>query len=482
MAGQAGLPAPVIQPGEVLAGRYRLERMRAGGRGAQLWRATDEVLARTVAVRTIVLGRHGPTEDAIRSAVARAGAVAERRLVRVLDFDSHDTGRESYCFVVTEWLDSPALGSVLGDGPMPAEEAAELAWQVADALSAAARRGAAHGRLHPSNVFLTPAGEVRITDLEIGRLLAGSRDDLPAVHEQDTRDIGALLYATLTGHWPLPGPSELPAAPRTAEGRPYRPRQVSAGVPREVDDAAWQLLTAGPGGVDTPARAAAVLGLLPRARRDLEGPPAAPPAAPGPARRWLWRVVPPLILLGVLFAAYTIGEAIGRVPSPTQQIPSFTAPGAGPKGAPLHLLAVPTISVFNPYGHDPEDVQGARLAVDGDTSTAWYTFRYIGNPVFGGLKPGVGLLVDLGAARSVREIHIALVSRGADLEVLSGGSRSATPAGYSVVARRADAPLTFFVTPARAVTARYWVIWLTRLPAVGPNSYQDGLAEIAFYS
>jgi hypothetical protein len=482
VAGQAGLPAPAIQPGQLLSGRYRLERQRAGTSVSQLWRATDEVLARTVAVRTVALAGAPVAADTVAAAVARAGAVSDPRLVRVLDFDTAPDG--DFCFVVTEWLDQPTFAVALHDGPLAAAEATDVAWQVADALAAAARRGAGHGRLHPGNVFLTPAGDVRVTDLELARVLAGSAADPEQVQHSDARHVGALLYAGLTGYWPLPGAAGLPAAPRGGDGRPYRPRQVSAGVSREVDDLAVRLLTAAPGSAgapDTPARAAGALHLLPRVRRDLERPPALGPAGPGPVRRWAWRVVPPVILLAVLFAAYAVGQAVGRVPAPAQAIPTFTAPKLGPSGAPLHQLPVAGVSVFNPFGHDPEDVPGAQLAVDGDLSTAWYTFRYVGNPVFGGLKPGVGLLVDLGSARAVREIHIALSYPGADVQVLAGPARAGSLAGYTVVGGRNDTPRTFFVVPARPLTDRYWLLWLTRLPQLAGGYYQEGVAEIAFF-
>jgi hypothetical protein len=479
--------------GDAVAGRYRLERPRGRGAHSQLWRAVDEMLARPVALRVVPLGsgrRCATRETALRAAVGRAGAVADRRFAQILDFDllpdsvrgADPSGRA--CFLVSEWVAAPPLAELLADRAFSPAEATDLAWQLADALSAAARYGAGHGRLHPGNVALPERGEIRITDLETARVIAGDPVAGAELAARDVAGIGCLLYAALTGHWPdgtFPG---LPAAPQE-RGRRVPARRLRRGVSRELDEAAERLLR--PGAVTDPAGAAALLARLPRARRDTTAPepePGVPGRRPvGRLRRWTARVLPVLVGIAVAAGAYTEGVHLGRLPNPNPTARAAPSDAAGAHRAPLtalRALAVSAISVFEPPGHDAEDASGARFAVDGNPATAWYTFRYYGNPVFGGLKPGAGLLVDLGRARSVSRVQVTLVYPGADVTLLASAVAPKALNGLRVVAARKDTPLTFDLDPVAAGQARYWLLWLTRLPPVG-SAYQEGVVQLTFF-
>lgn len=478
MAGQTGIPAADLRSGALLVGRYRLERLRGVAARSEVWRALDEVLARPVALRLVPVSVRGgklPAERMIRAAVSRAGVVVDRRFVKVLDFDTAVGAAGRVCLIVSEWVEEPPLSQVLRDERLSPAQATDIAWQLADALAVAAGQGAGHGRIHPGNLALSPDGEVRIADLETGRAIAQDSWSPEELASRDVRGIGNVLYAALSGYWPDASCPVLPPAP-SRRGR-RRAGQLRGGISRPLDDLTERLLT---GGIPDPTRAAALLDGLPRTKRNLTAAPAMAEPQDSPLRKWVARLLPLLVLAVAVLGAYRVGTRLGRVPqaAAARSRAAAAAPSAQPAEPPV-ALPVAGISVFEPPGHAPEDAAGARLAVDGNPATAWYTFRYFGNPAFGGLKPGAGLLVDLGQARPVSELAVTLVYPGADVELLAGNSASANFADYRLLAAALDAPLRFDMRPAPAVSARYWLVWLTRLPPVA-GAYQEGIAELNF--
>ena len=104
------------------------------------------------------------------------------------------------------------------------------------------------------------------------------------------------------------------------------------------------------------------------------------------------------------------------------------------------------------------------LAVDGQAATAWSTDRYR-TADLGGLKPGVGLLLDLGAPTALSRVDVDLTAAGAGLEVRAGDRLGIDETSLPLVARDdAAREVARLVVPA-GTRARYWLVWLTRLPA-----------------
>ena len=256
---------PVLRPGDLLAGRYRLEELVRADEDTRddLWRAVDEALARAVAVRVLpAAGRRGAAAARpFLEAAALAGTVASPVLARVDDAaleerpaerSGRPAGGVDVAYVVREWVDGRDLATVLReDGPYEPAEAARRVAALADGLHAAHARGIAHGRVHPGNVVVTAAGELRLTDLALSSAVPegavpSARADDPSGPAADVRDLTAVLYALLTARWPAaatPQPaSGVPLAPAVREredrprGRLTSPRQVRAGVPRALDE------------------------------------------------------------------------------------------------------------------------------------------------------------------------------------------------------------------------------------------------------
>ena len=118
------------------------------------------------------------------------------------------------------------------------------------------------------------------------------------------------------------------------------------------------------------------------------------------------------------------------------------------------------------------------LAVDGDPSTAWTTDHYRGKATFGGLKDGVGLLIDLGRPLPIREARLALTSAGTSFDLRAGDSAPTEPSSLALVTSARSAPASYTWHGDHAVTARYWLVWITKLPPDGAT-FRAGIAEVA---
>lgn len=222
-----------MSPGSLLDNRYRLEVLLSEQDGARFWRATDTVLARSVAVH--VVPSSDPRAAAVLAAAQRSAGVTDPHFLRVLDCADAD----GLTWVINEWGDGSSLDVILDTGTLPPMRAAWLTREVAEAIAAAHAQGLSHGRLNPEAVLVTKSGAVKI----IGFMLNAAFERTSAVgspygvigpREADVVDLAGILYAALTGRWPGVAPSGLKPAPREGS-HPLRPRQVRAGVPRTLD-------------------------------------------------------------------------------------------------------------------------------------------------------------------------------------------------------------------------------------------------------
>ena len=467
--------APVLAPGLEIDSRYRLDQVRhdhhEGPLHAVLWRARDASLERAVAILTVT-GGDRKTRKRLTSAATVAGRVTDSRFVRVLDVGVIGTDAGETVWVATEWVDAPSLAAVVRDEPLSPPVATEIVWQCADAVAALQRDGLGHGWLHPDQVLLPDQALPRITGLQVGAELRG-----PDAAVDDVQALGALLFAALTGRWPLVGWSGLPLAdPRAAQAG--RPRLVHAGIGRELDEVTCTALA----GRYADARALArALGALPRRPVDAPEPP---PVAPGPSlwRRWSWRVLPPVAVLAIGVIGWAVGSELGRVPSTARQphlrLPPATASAPDQGRAELVWSKAPTVTSFDPEGDGTENDDATGLAVDRDPTTFWSTSVYRDNPNFGGLKSGVGILVDLGRPRSVRLAELALTQDGAVVELRAGNQQPNEAVDLPVVASTADGRSRTRLDIDPAVSARFWLVWFTSVPR-DDGGYGVGVAEVA---
>ncbi len=129
------------------------------------------------------------------------------------------------------------------------------------------------------------------------------------------------------------------------------------------------------------------------------------------------------------------------------------------------------VSDFDPLAQPPEEnPDEAPNAIDGDPATSWTTSTYRGNPAMGGLKPGVGLVVDLGKEQEPRSVSVRFKGQPTSFDVYAAPA-GVTEAPESLdqldkVASRADAGERTTVRLDPSPKTRYLLVWLTRLPQV----------------
>ena len=148
----------------LVAGRYRLEaRIAAGGMG-EVWRGTDDVLGRPVAVK-MLRGQYAQHPQALarfRAEAQHASALSHPGIAQVYDY-----GEAGAPYLVMELVDGPSLAQVLEHGPLDPGRAMDVVAQAAAGLQAAHRAGLVHRDIKPGNLLLDQGGQVKITDFGI---------------------------------------------------------------------------------------------------------------------------------------------------------------------------------------------------------------------------------------------------------------------------------------------------------------------------
>ncbi len=152
----------------VLSDRYTLDRVIGRGGMADVYRATDHLLEREVAVK--VLRTHTASERDRARFVREARTLARfdhPNLVSVLDAGiNHDTP-----YLVMDLVEGRSLATACADGPLPARQVARIGVALATALAFVHEHGVVHRDLKPGNVLLGTDGVVRLADFGIARLL-----------------------------------------------------------------------------------------------------------------------------------------------------------------------------------------------------------------------------------------------------------------------------------------------------------------------
>src|SRR5215469_13927058 len=147
----------------VLSGRYELSNLVARGGMAEVYRAHDRLLDRPVALKILFpeLSVDRSFVERFRREAQAAANLSHPNIVPVFDW-GEDGG--TY-FIVMEFVDGRPLSSILRTaGPLHPDRAAEIAADVAAALSYAHRHGVVHRDVKPGNVLITDEGTVKVTD------------------------------------------------------------------------------------------------------------------------------------------------------------------------------------------------------------------------------------------------------------------------------------------------------------------------------
>ncbi|MEU4692100.1 protein kinase [Actinoplanes sp. NPDC023714] len=239
----------MIRPGVTLGGRYRLDERIAGGGMGDVWRGTDEVLGRTVAVKILLpalLDEPGFAER-FRGEARTMATINHPGVVDVYDYGSD----QQLAFLVMEYVEGDALSRTLSRvGRLTPARTMALVAQAADALQAAHANGIVHRDVKPGNLLVRPNGTLVLTDFGIARsALVGQLTVAGAVlgtasyisPEQAAGDVatpasdvyalGVVAYQCLSGHRPFDGATPIEIAMKHVR---ETPRPLPGDIPPAV--------------------------------------------------------------------------------------------------------------------------------------------------------------------------------------------------------------------------------------------------------
>ncbi len=465
-AGPVGAAASVHSE-RVLAGRYRLKRLIAKGGMAEVWEAVDDILGRPVAVK--ILHPHLSADESFRERFRRE-AIAAARLAHPNVVATFDTGTDGgITFIVMELVNAPTLRQALNDGgPMAPGRVVHVGAQVSDALHYAHKAGVVHRDIKPANVLICADGRVKVADFGIAKAVEDAEPSHPSPSEAltgtgtivgtaqylspeqvdgravdgraDVYALGVVLYEMLCGRPPFTGDTDMAVALKHITTSPPAPSAIRAGIPRALEEVVLRAMAKAPearyqsaaelqtallsvdmdgrepaaSSVDVGARTGVVAAPTrpPPGRHDTP-PRGVPPSFVQTERKWM---VPTVAIVAVALTLAIVGVLFARSDTGRRLLDDVTAedgPSATQKG-----IAKPTPLAFDPPpGSGIEHDDELPFLVDGDPATAWETENY-STSRFGGLKPGVGVVLQLNGAHKLNELTLTSLSKGWSAEVL----------------------------------------------------------------
>jgi eukaryotic-like serine/threonine-protein kinase len=206
----------VMRQGDEVAGRYRLEELQGHGPMSEVWRAHDDTLDRTVALKIL-----SPTADLdrFRREAKVLATLAHENIMRVFDYGEDEAGP----FMALEWLPGGTLESRLANGPLPPDETHRIAVGIASGLAQLHARGLVHRDLKPANILFDEEGRPKLGDFGLARRTAGAGTlteagtvlgtaaylspeqaaGEPAGAASDVYSFGVILFKMLTGALPF---------------------------------------------------------------------------------------------------------------------------------------------------------------------------------------------------------------------------------------------------------------------------------------
>ncbi|WP_370644400.1 serine/threonine-protein kinase [Actinoplanes sp. L3-i22] len=233
----------VLSAGHLLDNRYRLdERIATGGMG-DVWRGTDVVLGRVVAVKVLRTAMLDDPEFAARfyGEARMMAAFRHPGVVEVYDYaEAGDSGGpEKVAYLVMAFVEGEPLSNRVKQGPIAVHETLSIVAQAAEALHAAHEAGIVHRDIKPGNLIVKPSGAVILIDFGVARSNAlTSMTGLNAIvgtalymaPEQvakgnltpgtDVYALGAVAYHCIAGRPPFDGDNALQVALRHLEDEP----------------------------------------------------------------------------------------------------------------------------------------------------------------------------------------------------------------------------------------------------------------------
>lgn len=267
--------------GSTLNGRYRVAELIGEGGMAEVHRAEDALLERSVAVK--ILRPQYATDPEFLARFQQEARFAAR-LTHPNIASTYDVGSDGTThYIVMEYVDGRSLKAAIeAGGPIPVAQAVDIAIQILSALSFAHQKGLVHRDVKPQNVLLGPDGQVKVVDFGIARAAKGSQTTTgivlatvqygspeqlsgqPATESSDIYSLGVVLYEMLTGRLPFDAESSVAVALKHVQSPPPPPRKVNPAIPPALEAIVMKALA------KTPAERFASAGEMRRALRSYQ--------------------------------------------------------------------------------------------------------------------------------------------------------------------------------------------------------------------
>lgn len=235
-------------------GDYRLlNEIGRGGMGV-VYKARQESLNRTVALKLILAGQLASEQDLQRfHAEAEAAANLDHPGIVPVYEVGENSGQHYFSM---GFVEGESLAERIADGPLPPAEAAECIAKLAQAVAFAHDRGVIHRDLKPANVLLDASDQPKVTDFGLAKQVEGG-SELTATGQvlgtpsfmppeqasgqineitsrSDVYSLGAVLYAALTGRPPFQAANAIDTLMQVLEREPVSPRVLNANVPQDL--------------------------------------------------------------------------------------------------------------------------------------------------------------------------------------------------------------------------------------------------------
>lgn len=256
-----------MQPGDIIARRFRIERRIGSGGMGTVYRGRDLESGAPVAVKRLdIRGKH----DADRF-LREASVLADLDHPGIVRYVAHGLTEEHEHYLAMEWVDGETLYDKLLEGPLSVLGAVQLGARIADALAVAHRHGIVHRDIKPPNLLL-PGGsvaDVKLLDFGVARITGAStgptmtrtgaligtpgymapeqaRGEKGLDHRADIFSLGSVLYEALTGRPPFSGTNVMAVLAKILLEEAAPVRDFRADVPERLENLIQRMLAKDP--------------------------------------------------------------------------------------------------------------------------------------------------------------------------------------------------------------------------------------------
>ena len=341
--------------GRILNSRYELEQLIGTGGMADVYRARDNLLGRTVAVKILhpQFAKDPVFIERFRQEAQAAANLNQPNIVNVFDWGIED----STYYLVMEYVQGRDLKDIIiSGGQLMPERAVEIAMAICLGLDAASARGIVHRDIKPQNIIVTTDNQIKVMDFGIARTAGGTAmtqtgtimgtaqyispeqaQGRAADPRSDLYSLGVVLYEMLTGKVPFDGENPVAIAYKHVREDPLAPSLLNPDISPELEAVVMKALAKNPEN-----RYQSAMEMRSDLERCLEGAPVyATPVLPaeevtrgqtqayamrqqGPPKRgsrlaWLWILLIAIALIGIAVGVWAIihGSSGVQVPDVT---------------------------------------------------------------------------------------------------------------------------------------------------------------------